>query len=370
MNNRYIRSNYLHHAIVSAFEGLLPKDSHPFYVLFLEMDPQHIDINVHPTKTEIKFEDERSVYAVVRAAVKIALGQHNITPSIDFDLNVNFAPFAAPPAEPDATAVSSPPRPFAGFPPLKKSTEGWEGLYEGMRRESAERNAAASGFSLPERPATAFPAGAAAMPERMPAQQQRADLALEAGEMQEARGLLLHNRYIVTQVKSGVLLVDQQAALERISYEKYRAALTKVSGASQQLLFPQVVSLSAQDFALLMELQPELRALGFDLSDFGNRNVLVQGVPTGLTDSNEKELLEGLLEQFKQNQSKLQLDRHENLARAMARRLALKPSPRLTVTQMNSLIDQLFACQTPTYAPSGQKTLVMLDMEKLSALFA
>jgi DNA mismatch repair protein MutL len=180
----------------------------------------------------------------------------------------------------------------------------------------------------------------------------------------------VHNRYIITQVKSGVMMIDRQAAQERILFEKYQAAIAKKQGSSQQLLFPQVITLSPQDCNLALEILPDLHALGFDVSDFGNCSLMVQGVPAGLPDMKEQELLEGLLEQYKLNQSTLKLDRLENLARAMARRASQKATGRLGPAEITALIDKLFACEVPAYTPSGNKTLVMLELNQLAGFFS
>ena len=366
VNDRYIRSSYLNHAVLTAFEGLLPKDSHPFYVLFIEIAPESIDINVHPTKTEIKFEDEKTVYAIVRAAVKQSLGVHNIAPSLDFEGDVNFAPlrpvttnFDEPSFAKAASFESFSRQPEPGQAPvitrpLGKSNAGqnWQQVFEPLRTRSRD-------FDLPEEDQTKlteldFLNGSSLS---------------EASEVSGKKALQVHQKYIMVQVKSGIMLVDQQAAQERILYEQYTAALQKNSGGSQALLFPQAVQLSPGDYDLLQQLTGEFNALGFSFSDFGKNTIVLNGIPADVPARDEKALLEELLEQYKNNLQEITLSKKENLARAMAKRVASRFANRLTDLEMNALVDKLFACQVPNYTPSGQKTLVMMDLSQLKNFF-
>jgi DNA mismatch repair protein MutL len=353
VNNRYIKSGYLHHAVLTAFEGLLPKENHPFYVLFIDIEPERIDINVHPTKTEIKFEDEKTVYAIVHAAVRKALGTHNIAPSLDFEGDVNFAPLQPIRVqggynefEPERSSNGT-----GGYTPpatAKRATsKGWEQLYEPMQSQAAsgERyTSASSGMGLLDDAFMDTPASS-------------------------KKALQIHQKYLLVQVKSGMLIIDQQAAQERILYEKYIASLHKKTGASQALLFPQTIHLSAGDATLIKELAAEFKDMGFQFEDFGGNTIILNGIPADVQAADEKELLEELIEQYKNNAATLKLDRTENLARAMARRLSSRLQSRMSDLEMNSLVDKLFACQVPNYTPSGQKTLVIMELSQLHDLF-
>ncbi|ALJ01149.1 DNA mismatch repair endonuclease MutL [Rufibacter tibetensis] len=359
VNNRYIKSQYLNHAVLTAFEGLLPKDSFPFYVLFLEIAPETIDINVHPTKTEIKFEDEKTVYAIVRAAVKQSLGLHNIAPSLDFGADVNYMPLqpmkfpasmdfeTAPALAPRASSKMNESNTF----PSRASSGGRGGSYPEVAptREVSRANTEDHSNLFPEEEDTFAPA----------------KTSMTSG----SKTLQVHQKYLMVQVKSGLMVVDQQAAQERILYEKYSQALGKRTGASQQLLFPQTLQLSPADFSLVMELSEEFTALGFVFNDFGNNTLVVNGIPAEIPLRDEKELIEGLLEQYKNNLSTMKVDRQENLARSMAKRVASRLTGRLSDQEMNALVDRLFGCQVPNYTPSGQKTLVILQTEQLQDLF-
>ncbi|MFY7828900.1 MAG: DNA mismatch repair endonuclease MutL [Flectobacillus sp.] len=383
-NNRFIKNSYLNHAVMSAFEGLMPEGSHPFYVLFIEIDPVHIDINVHPTKTEIKFDDERTVYAIVQAAVRKSMSQHNLAPSLDFDTNINYSnqffSFNNAPT-PTSTAVPSKmnqadfdsERPFAKpemSPREKSNLSNWNKLYEGLDStvESFEqKRVEQSSFNFrneedyPESQPFTLKSKANDLLESRP---------LRSSQDSDATTFQIHNRYIISQVKSGMLLIDQRAAYERILYEKFVQYLQKNNGTSQQLLFPSTIKLTPADFHLLVEIQDEVRNLGFDLSVIGHDSFIVNGIPADSPDENEQALIEGLLEQFKRNESELHLDRVENLARSMAKRSAGRfGMSRLSNQEMNTLVEQLFASSNPSYSPSGELTMKILGLAEIANIF-
>ncbi len=352
VNNRFIKSGYLNHAVMTAFEGLLPKDNYPFYVLFIDIEPDKIDINVHPTKTEIKFDDEKTVYAIVHSAVRKSLGTHNIAPSLDFDGDVNFAPLQPiriqdneAGFEQERTTFSSG---FSAPPssPKRVSSAGWEKLYEPLRNQPTgeERISSSAGINL-------------------------LDDAFAATPATSNKTLQVHQKYLLVQVKSGIMVIDQQAAQERILFEKYMASLQKKAVISQALLFPQTVELSAADSVLVKELKAEFLELGFQFEDFGGNTIILNAIPADVQAANEKELLEELIEQYKNNQATMKLDSRENLARAMAKRLAGRLQTRMSELEMNSLVDKLFGCEVPNYTPGGQKTLVIMELSQLHELF-
>lgn len=357
-NDRFIKSAYLNHAVTTAFEGLLQEGTFPFYTLFIEIDPKHIDINVHPTKTEIKFDDERTIYAIVRAAVKQALGTHNIAPAIDFNQDVNFASFK--PSGFEATEKQRD-RDYSQFKTVdhKQSQGQWEKLYEGLRKDIKEEEQQAQMTIHPESPKTIRLSSSANVPSDMP--------------LQEGHGkkvyFQIHQKYLATQVKSGLMLIDQHRAHERILYERFLQQLKSRSGASQQSLFPQTIELSGADFALVNDMKEELHAIGFEFSNFGNSALVINGVPADLKSTNEKELFEGFIEQFKHFQQSLSIPMDERIARAIAQRSAIKSGIVLTQEEMSSLIDQLFACQQPGYAPNGSKTTHIVELEKIDQIF-
>lgn len=362
VNNRYIRDAYLNHAVLMAFKELLPEDTFPLYVLFIEIDPAKIDINVHPTKTEIKYQDEQTIYAIIRSAVKRALGKYNITPTLDFDqensighlvtpkpleeivaptirVNPDYNPFAAEakPAERAAAKYNDDYR----NSPIPRS---WETLYEISKKDTALQ------------------------------QQMHEEKRIEVDDQEvhkpsERQLFQLHNRFILSQIKSGFMLINQQAAHERILYERFLQQLQNQTGVSQQSLFPQSVTLSGGDYALLTELLPDIRALGFDIREFGKNTVVLDGVPADIGHGQESVILEQLLEGYKNSQAGLKLDKRDNLARSLARNAATKAGTKMSLEEMNLLIDQLFACQMPNVALNGKLIITTFTLEELLERF-
>jgi DNA mismatch repair protein MutL len=346
VNKRFIKSNYLHHAIMKSFEGLLQEESFPFYVLFIDIDPKHIDVNVHPTKTEIKFDDEKAVYAVILSSVRQSIGSHNLNQAIDFNADVNIISKLTQAAasskdvyfdERFSTALH------------KNNRDNWEKFFEGETK---------SRLITPEKEA--------------PVQTLRFESAMNQsdGVVPEEKTLIqLHNRYVIKQVRAGMMIVDQQAAHERILFEKFLNQLKNKTGQSQQSLFPQTVLLNPADFVLAIEMHQEISALGFRFEEFGKNTLVINGLPSTLALGREKEIFEGLIEQFKINQSEYSISLHENLARSLAKRASLKAGQRLTREEMQSLIDNLFACHTPNYAPDGRPSFFIFDLTKIESYF-
>jgi DNA mismatch repair protein MutL len=314
-------------------------------VLFIEIDPKHIDVNVHPTKTEIKFDDERAVYAVVLSAVRQAIGAHNLTPAIDFDEDVNIISKLTN-ASSQSKEVYFEER-FSTS--LKRSNlENWEKIFDD------------------EKIVTPTP-----RPLNPSNQTLRFESSLNRSEdvQEEKVYFQLHNKYIVKQVKSGMMIVDQQSAHERILFEKFIHQLKHRSAQSQQSLFPQTITFNAADFALIMEMHQEIEALGFRIEIFGKNTILVNGVPGNISSRSERDLFEGLIEQFKINQAELSVPLAENLARALAKRASIKTGQALIREEMKALIDQLFVCTSPNYSPDGRPTFFIFDMSKIESYF-
>lgn len=344
VNKRFIRSNYLHHAVMSAFEGLLTENSFPFYVLFMEIDPRHIDVNVHPTKTEIKFDDERAVYAVVRAAVRQSLGTHNLTPTIDFREDINILTKLGNTSSEAAREVYFEERFQTSL--NRSNQENWEKLFEG---EGSSR------LFQPEPAAQAIRFGS--------------ELNQPDSEIEERLLTQLHQRYILRQVKNGLMIVDQQSAHERILFEDFMEHLKYKSAATQQSLFPKTITFPAADFALVMEMEQEIKGLGFRFEVFGKNTLLVNGVPANLKYANEKQLFEGLIDQFKHNQAELSLPLQESLARALAKRASIKAGQKLEREEMQELISGLFSCKSPNYSPEGKPTFYIFELSKMESYF-
>jgi DNA mismatch repair protein MutL len=332
---------------MTAFEGLLPENTFPFYVVFMEIDPKHIDVNVHPTKTEIKFDDERSVYAVVRSAVRQAIGSHNLTPGLDFNADVNI--ISKLNQGPKSNEVYFEERFSTSL--HRSNSENWEKLFEGNLPGKLMSQSEATGSQT-----IRFESSINKSPEE---------------SRTESKVLFqLHDRYIVREVRSGMMIVNQQAAHERILFEKFLHQLRTQSAESQQSLFPQTVNLSPADFAMIMEMEREIKALGFRFEPFGRNAIVVDGIPSGVSSGREKELFEGLLEQFKINQSELAIPLQENLARSLAKKASIKAGQKLGREEMQSLIDQVFGCKTPNYSPEGIPTYFIFELSKIESYFS
>ena len=357
VNQRFIKSPYLNHAVKNAFEGLLPQDVFPFYVLFIDIDPQRVDVNVHPTKTEIKFEDERMIYSILTAAIKQALAVYHVTPSIDFEQNVNFDPFAQA-----STTITEASTPLTAHTPRRESKLSERNYVQFKRPSTTQQNNAQDWeklFQHLEKPAASEPTTTL--------QLSSANDAPAVAE--ESLKIQLHKQYILTQVKSGLLLIDQQAAHERILYEQYaQLPLDGQDRSAQKLLFPVHIALNAADLALVQAHTKELQALGFVLESFGKDSLIVAGCPAEVVDHDLKQLIEGLLEQIKWHQAKLSLTTQENLARSLAKRACIQPGKQLQKEEMDKLVDQLFACVNPNYTPDGRKTFIMLALEDINRM--
>lgn len=345
VNQRFIRSNYLAHAVMTAFEGLLPENSFPFYVLFIEIDPKHIDVNVHPTKTEIKFDDERAVYAVVRAAVRQALGAHNLAPAIDFHHDINLLTKLGNTSTESAKQVYFEERFQTSL--TKSNQQNWEKLFEGELTSKLMQPVSQQSFKVES---------------DLSAADQRSDV-------EEKIISQLHNKFILRQIKNGLMIIDQQSAHERVLFEKFSEDLKYRSAATQQSLFPKTVTFTAADFALINEMEQEIKGLGFRFEVFGKNTLLINGVPANLKHVSEKDLFEGLIDQFKQNQSGLSLPLQENLTRALAKRASIKAGQKLEMEEMKELLNSLFLCKTPNYSPEGKPTFYIFELGKLESYF-
>lgn len=348
VNRRYIRSVYLEHAMRKAYEELVARDSYPSWYIFLELDPALIDVNIHPTKTEIKFRDDRAVYAIVHAAVRRALGRFNIVPSLDFEPEpAIIAAFSAGASSNGPVGVPAwRPNDLGAFnAPPRHGAEGWQQLFD--------LGAAQADVETP-RPQEA--------PRLMPSREHE-------GMPGERPVFQMHGSYILAQLRSGFMVIDQQRALERILYERNMKNLEQGSGLSQTQLFPRNVELNASDLALVQELLPDLRALGLDLEFFGGRTLQVNGMPAEAPDDDPVHLLESVLEQLKGDRSALRHTRHHTLAVGMARSMALRPGKALTTAEMHDLIDRLFACEMPTHTPGGKPTLITFGLDELNERF-
>ncbi len=361
VNKRFIKDSYLHHAIMNAYAEVLQPDTFPLYVLFIDIDPGKIDINVHPTKTEIKYEDERAIYAIVRSAVRRSLGHFHITPSIDFDQETGLSHLME--SQADKGEIKAPQIAFnPEFNPFSADNDKAEGRSRNERQENWDTL-----YKITQS-----------------VESRQLDLTHESTNFEESltepeqepeknisnRLFQLHRKYIISQVHSGFLLIDQQAAHERILYEHFLSLLESRRGSSQRSLFPQTLHFNGGDAALVEELLPEIEALGFQLSYLGKNTYVVEGIPADLHKAlNEKEVFEQLLEDFKNNKAQLKLSTRDNLARSLAKSAAIKEGTALEPSEMAELIDKLFACQSANMSIYGRPVILTFTMKELLSRF-
>ncbi len=403
VNNRFIKSAYLNHAILTAYEELLPEKNYPLYVIFFEMDPSKIDVNVHPTKQEIKFEDERLVYNYLRVTARHALAQNSITPSLDFEVESGISqhldeahfnpsvlnkPFGEE-SEGETFGSKASSGNFSGklsssntdkssyTPPQKTPLEesnlqNWEQLYASIENEAFEKGKAleqeeeATLFSKPTNGNTNESQTFSSKASATTPTSKKSNISESPTTTKHL--YQLHARYIVSPIKSGFMLVDQHMAHQRILYERYLHQLDQKQANTQTLLFPQTVDLSVADAALLKNLLPQLQELGMDIREFGDNSFVVHGLPSELSQKNEQQIIIQLLEQFKQNVD-LNIELYDNLARSLAQQAAMKTGKELSPLEMRQLINELFACHVPYVGPSGHKTFISMDLEELAKQF-
>ncbi len=371
VNRRFIKSAYLHHAVANAFEGLLPKDSYPSYILYIDVDPAQVDINVHPTKQEIKFEDDKIIYAFVQAAVKHALAQFSIAPSLDFSLDANIQSLDAiqkPLGEDNIRSVTS------------------SSLYEGFSKKNQAHfipKSSGAGNQNWKSFFTELPTAADFSQNQQLGNEQLGEESYiikssSMGLYEKERGLAvlkdatllqIHNTYIIAPATSGFLMVNQQLAHERVLYEKYQKASVQPH-ATQKSLFPVVLELSAADTVLLEEIIPDLALIGYEIESFGPNSFIIQGIPADVESGNEKNAIELLLEQFKHFTADVKFSKREKLIRCMSRQMAIKNGKQLTQLEMHSLIDALNDCETPNITASGAPTYIAFKEDYLDSLFS
>jgi DNA mismatch repair protein MutL len=391
VNQRFIRSAYLNHAIMNAYRDMIAQDSFPLYVLFIDLDPAQVDINVHPTKQEIKFEDEKIVYAFVQAAVKHSLAQFSVTPTLDFDLDPSIQGLDAvskPVSDEKKAAVTSSSlyqtftqKNQAHFiePSQKSELKHWKDFYE---KPSTPAKSGESSPSNTGGPATSQPANTGipglseastihrvSAPEEAPSLPGMPRPGNKIAPIEGAPLQQLLNTYIVTPTNRGFILIHQQAAHERVLYDRYAAAAAGKGIPSQKSLFPATLQLSPPDAILLQELAPDLLILGYQIEPFGKDSLIVQGTPADTGQGNEKAILELLLEQFKHFSSDMKFSRREKLIRSMARQQAVKAGKSLEDSEMKTLIEELFATQQPNVTPGGDPTYIEFRKEYVEKLF-
>jgi DNA mismatch repair protein MutL len=367
VNNRFIKSAYLNHAINAAFDSLLPKDSFPSYVLFIDLNPEQIDINVHPTKQEIKFEDEKIIYAFVQSAVRHALAQFSIAPSLDFSLNANiqslqsvFQPFTTEKQE-AATATN-----------LYKSFTQKHQAHAIEPNEKSELKHWKSFFEKPMQPQvqpidTLSDTNEFGVDLQLQPKQVGFKSLLEA--QQKVNYIQLHNNYILAPTEKGFLLIHQQLAHERVLYEQFSIAAYKQQPTTQKILFPITLELTLGDAMLLNEMIEDVTAIGFEIENFGNNSFIIQGTPADVKVGSERESIELLLDQLKHFSSDIRYTKREKLIRCMAIQQSIKTGQSLSQKEMQELVGKLFACTTSNVTANGNPIYIDFKEDYLSRLF-
>ena len=362
VNDRFIKNSYLNHAVTSAFESLLSHGSYPTYFLYLTVPSNSIDINIHPTKTEVKFENEKSIYAILRSTVKHSLGQYNVAPVLDFERQTSFDT----PYEFKNKSVGSPQiKVDPDFNPFKTesasygrdtgslakrvhfsknlNTESWEGLYAGLEIEHISEAQESAPIKLYSEEETQTNHG--------------------SGTYQ------IHNKYIVSSIKSGIVYINQHLAHQRILYEEFLQNITVKDAMSQQLLFPLDISFNKSDIVFIKEMKEDLISVGFDFGDFTEDSVNIIGIPVNTSESQIVIILEQLLEDVKNDVPDSSYSQHDVMAKSLAKSLAIKTGTHLDQKEQEALVNTLFSCKEPGVSPFGKKTFITLTLNDIDKKF-
>ncbi len=359
VNDRFIKSGYLHHAVMAAYEGLLPIGAQPSYFLYLNVPPNTIDINIHPTKTEIKFDDESAMYSILRSSIKHSLGQFNVAPVLDFDRDANLdTPYHYKNLEGTTPTiqVDGNYNPFLDDKPNKhftnfrkpESTANWESLYVGLEQETQEVETIT--FENDAITSSLF----------------------NDDEVEQAvrKTYQIHKKYIVNPIKSGMVIVDQQRAHQRILYEEFLTNMTVRQASSQQLLFPLHLHFSSSEMELISELQLSLKNTGFVFEETNHDNIVISGVPINVTESEISIVLEQLLSDLQDGIPETSFSQNDTIAKSMAKSLSIKTGNYLTEKEQENLVNGLFACKEPNVSPFQKPTFITMRVEDLDKKFA
>ncbi|WP_159522291.1 DNA mismatch repair endonuclease MutL [Sunxiuqinia indica] len=367
VNKRYMRHPFFHRAVMQAYEKILPPDGIPSYFLFFEVKPEDIDINIHPTKTEIKFESESAIWQMIKATVRESLGKYNVVPSIDFDqagsIDIPIARKSSESVEPPKIEIDPTYNPFeeekkfsggssfsSGSTNQKSQSQHWEKLYRDFNTDEQEEES----FNFPI---------------TQPEEQASRTLEIKHEEQYSGKTFIqFKNKYILTPVKSGLMVIDQKRAHERILFENFMAILESEETVSQQQLFPHTFDLNAADAETLRSVLDDLKALGFDIRDFGNNSFIINGTPGMLDNSSPLEIIESLLEDIKSSATNFKEKAREKVAASLAGASAVSYGYTMKQEEINQLIDQLFACSTPNFSPTGKQVLTIMPLEHFEKL--
>jgi DNA mismatch repair protein MutL len=349
VNDRFIKSSYLNHAVVNAFDGLLEQGSHPSYFLYLTVPANTIDINIHPTKTEIKFDNEKALYAMLRATVKHSLGQYNVAPILDFNrdsnldtpyrLNTSTSSAKTPriSVDPDFNPFKELEQKEIRFPyNREKQTESWESLYTSTAVTDEER---------------------------------QSELFDNQQEIKTQKTFQIQRKYLLSSIKSGVVLINQSLAHQRILYEDFLESITVKEANSQQLLFPVKISFSSQEIEMIYTMKAELENAGFSFDDFTKESVTIKGIPVSVTESKITIILEELLNDINLEVPDASFSHFDVMAKSFAKTLSIKTGTQLSEREQESLVNNLFSCKEPTISPFGKSIFKTLTLNEIDNLF-
>ena len=359
VNKRFIRHPYLNHAVQNAYEELIPQGHFPSYFINFDIDPKMIDVNIHPTKTEVNFQDERTIYQILRASVKMTLGKYAFSPQLDFEREMSFdappLPAGVEPKQPTIhinpdynpfeTDNNNTPKSGSNWsPPTKTERElsneqNWQQLYEGLENTDSQVSIRSNLDTEP---------------------------VLDVSQMQLFQ---IEGQFIAASIPGGLLLINQRAAHERILYDRFSDIMSQDSPACQRKLFPEIIEFSPADMDLVKELWEEIHQLGFELKELDTNEIQILGAPPDIVNEASDRILEGMLEHYKNNQIEVRLDKKSNILLSMAKNLSVREGQVLKAEEMTALVEALFECKENAYSPSGQKTMTKLGIEELNYKF-
>ena len=390
VNGRYMRHPYFHKAVMDAYEQLIPAGEQISYFIYFDVDPANIDVNIHPTKTEIKFENEQAIWQILSAAVKESLGKFNAVPSIDFDMEgmPDIPAFdQTRPIEPPRVHYNSDFNPFKTSPASSSSYSGgsysrpkvdWEGLYDGLEKASKMNAPMEEEPFVDETNWASAPVSTDMPEERMPyvsetemAPSSPAPLyANESAVEKGAQPLQFKGRFILTSVKSGLMLIDQHRAHIRVLFERYMSQIRQKQGVSQGVLFPEIVQLPASEAAVLESILEDFSAVGFELTPLGGGSYAINGIPSGIEGLNPVELVRNMVHTAMEKGNDVKEEVQTMLALTLAKAAAIVYGQVLSNEEMVNLVDSLFACPTPNYTPDGRTVLSTIKEEDIEKLFS
>ena len=368
VNGRYMRHPYFHKAVMDAYEQLVPTGEQVSYFLYFEVEPANIDVNIHPTKTEIKFENEQAIWQILSAAIKESLGKFNAVPSIDFDTEgmpdipaFEHSPYAE--VQMPKTSYNPEYNPFDAMPSSsysRQETRGWDQLYEGLERRASSPSA----FASPD-DSDYFVEQPLGEPEAtLYGQPDQSEPVETSSQYYQYKG-----RFILTSVKSGLMIIDQQRAHIRILYDRYLSQIASRKGASQGMLFPDIVQFSASEIPVLQSIQEDLSYLGFELTDLGGGSYAINGVPAGIEGLRPTELVQNMVHTAIEKGCKVKEEVQSLLALSLAKAAAIVAGQVLTNEEMTNLVDGLLTSTSPNYTPDGKTALAVLKEEEIERLF-